>query len=74
MITIAQRLQQLKNVDQIIILEPKKGIVQTGTFKELINKVNLKKLYDAGFNKIWCRKENKHEKQLKNIKKENLFW
>ncbi|EOA07459.1 ABC transporter, permease and ATP-binding component [Mycoplasma yeatsii 13926] len=51
-ITIAHRLSTIKNVDQIIILEPKKGIVQTGTFKELIKQEGqFKKLYDAGFAK-----------------------
>ncbi|MBY7704717.1 ATP-binding cassette domain-containing protein [Vibrio harveyi] len=51
-ITIAHRLSTIKNVDQIIILESKKGIVQTGTFKELIKQEGqFKKLYDAGFAK-----------------------
>ncbi|SYV95948.1 ABC-type multidrug/protein/lipid (MdlB-like) transport system component [Mycoplasma putrefaciens] len=51
-ITIAHRLSTIKNVDQIIVLEPKKGIVQKGKFNELVNTPGqFKKLYDAGFAK-----------------------
>ncbi|ATZ17418.1 ABC transporter ATP-binding protein [Williamsoniiplasma luminosum] len=48
-ITIAHRLSTIKNVDQIIVLGMNKGIVQVGTFEELINKPgHFKNLYEAG--------------------------
>ncbi|WP_031542960.1 ABC transporter ATP-binding protein [Mesoplasma photuris] len=48
-ISIAHRLSTIKNVDQIIVLGPGKGIVQTGTFDELKETPgHFKKLYDAG--------------------------
>ncbi|AUB31400.1 ABC transporter ATP-binding protein [Spiroplasma floricola] len=48
-VTIAHRLSTIKNVDQIIVLAPEKGIAQVGTFSELKNKDgHFKKLYDAG--------------------------
>ncbi|WP_434328442.1 ABC transporter ATP-binding protein [Mycoplasma capricolum subsp. capricolum] len=51
-ITIAHRLSTIRNVDQIIVLAPKKGIIQTGTFKELVKKPGeFKDLYEAGFSK-----------------------
>ncbi|WP_434325591.1 ABC transporter ATP-binding protein [Mycoplasma leachii] len=51
-ITIAHRLSTIRNVDQIIVLAPKKGIIQIGTFKELVKKPGeFKDLYEAGFSK-----------------------
>ena len=48
-ITIAHRLSTIKNVDKIIVLKKDKGIVETGTFKELSSKKGyFKDLYDAG--------------------------
>ncbi len=48
-ITIAHRLSTIKNVDTIIVLKKDKGIVETGTFKELTSKKGyFKDLYDAG--------------------------
>ncbi|ATZ16413.1 ATP-binding cassette subfamily B protein [Entomoplasma freundtii] len=48
-ITIAHRLSTIKNVDQIIVLGMGKGIVQVGTFHELIHEEGVfKRLYDAG--------------------------
>ena len=46
---IAHRLSTIKNVDEILVLEKDKGIVQKGTFENLKN-INgqFKKLYDAG--------------------------
>ena len=37
-IIIAHRLSTIRNVDEILVLEKNKGIVQTGTFQTLINK------------------------------------
>lgn len=51
-ITIAHRLSTIQNVDKIIVLKKDKGIVQTGTFKELKSKKGyFKELYDAGLMK-----------------------
>ncbi|AUF83926.1 ABC transporter ATP-binding protein [Mesoplasma syrphidae] len=51
-ISIAHRLSTIKNVDQIIVLGPQKGIVQIGTFEELkTTPGHFKKLYDAGQSK-----------------------
>ncbi|PPE05233.1 ABC transporter ATP-binding protein [Williamsoniiplasma lucivorax] len=48
-ITIAHRLSTIKNVDQIIVLGMGKGVVQVGTFAELIKKPgHFKNLYEAG--------------------------
>ncbi|AGR42552.1 ABC transporter ATP-binding protein [Spiroplasma diminutum] len=49
-VTIAHRLSTIKNVDEIIVLGANgKGIVQRGTFKELISTDgHFKNLYDAG--------------------------
>nr|WP_281254000.1 ABC transporter ATP-binding protein/permease [Entomoplasma ellychniae] len=49
-VTIAHRLSTIKNVDQIIVLGANgKGILQIGTFEELIEKPGrFKKLYEAG--------------------------
>ncbi|AGR42551.1 ABC transporter ATP-binding protein [Spiroplasma diminutum] len=49
-VTIAHRLSTIKNVDEIIVLGANgKGIVQRGTFDELVNKPgHFKNLYDAG--------------------------
>lgn len=48
-ITIAHRLSTIKNVDLIMVLEPGKGVVQTGTFAELIQTPGrFKALYEAG--------------------------
>ncbi|ATZ21776.1 ABC transporter ATP-binding protein [Mesoplasma tabanidae] len=51
-VTIAHRLSTIKNVDEILVLAPKQGIVQRGTFNEL-KKVpgHFKDLYDAGNSK-----------------------
>lgn len=46
-ISIAHRLSTIKSFDKIFVIEPDQGIVQTGTFDELIKKPGLfKKLYD----------------------------
>ncbi|WP_245576611.1 ABC transporter ATP-binding protein [Mesoplasma seiffertii] len=51
-ISIAHRLSTIKNVDQIIVLGPQKGIVQIGTFEQLkTTPGHFKKLYDAGQSK-----------------------
>jgi ATP-binding cassette subfamily B protein len=51
-ISIAHRLSTIKNADQIIVLGPGKGIVQTGTFNELKSKPgHFKNLYEAGLMK-----------------------
>jgi len=48
-IVIAHRLSTIKNVDQILVLEKDKGIVQIGTFNELKDqKGHFKNLYQAG--------------------------
>ncbi|ATZ21067.1 ABC transporter ATP-binding protein [Mesoplasma coleopterae] len=49
-VTIAHRLSTIKNVDQIIVLGANgKGIVQQGTYDELISTPGrFKKLYEAG--------------------------
>lgn len=48
-ITIAHRLSTIKNADQIIVLGMGKGVVQTGTFAELIHQEgHFKNLYEAG--------------------------
>ncbi len=48
-IVIAHRLSTIKHVDQILVLEKNRGIVQQGTFEELIAKEGrFKKLYLAG--------------------------
>ena len=48
-VTIAHKLSTIKDVDQILVLEPKKGVTQKGTFEELKNKPgHFKKLYEAG--------------------------
>ncbi|WP_027063484.1 ABC transporter ATP-binding protein [Mesoplasma seiffertii] len=49
-VTIAHRLSTIRNVDQIIVLGANgKGIVQQGTFEELVNKPgHFKNLYNAG--------------------------
>ncbi|PPE06806.1 ABC transporter ATP-binding protein [Mesoplasma corruscae] len=51
-VTIAHRLSTIKNVDEILVLAPKEGIVQRGTFNEL-KKIDghFKNLYDAGNSK-----------------------
>ncbi|AVN62549.1 ABC transporter ATP-binding protein [Mesoplasma coleopterae] len=51
-VTIAHRLSTIKNVDEILVLAPKQGIVQRGTFNEL-KKIpgHFKNLYDAGNSK-----------------------
>ena len=48
-IIIAHRLSTIKNVNQILVLEKGKGVIQMGTFSEL-KKVEgrFKKLYEAG--------------------------
>jgi len=51
-ISIAHRLSTIRKADQIIVLGSGKGIVQTGTFKELKTKPgHFKKLYEAGLMK-----------------------
>lgn len=48
-IVIAHRLSTIKNVDQILVLEKNRGLVQTGTFDELkIKEGHFKNLYQAG--------------------------
>ncbi|WP_198146099.1 ABC transporter ATP-binding protein [Spiroplasma helicoides] len=48
-IVIAHRLSTIKNVDQIIVLERKKGIGQIGTFEELKSSPGrFQKLYNYG--------------------------
>jgi len=48
-VTIAHKLSTIKDVDQILVLEPKKGVTQSGTFTELKDKPgHFKKLYEAG--------------------------
>lgn len=48
-ITIAHRLSTIKNSDEIIVLKKGEGIVEVGTFNELINKDGyFKDLYEAG--------------------------
>ncbi|ATG97322.1 ABC transporter ATP-binding protein [Mesoplasma lactucae] len=48
-VTIAHRLSTIKNVDEIFVLEPKKGITQKGTFDELKTQPgHFKELYEAG--------------------------
>ena len=48
-VTIAHKLSTIKDVDQILVLEPKKGVTQIGTFAELKDKPgHFKKLYEAG--------------------------
>ncbi|QGS52122.1 ABC transporter ATP-binding protein [Spiroplasma tabanidicola] len=50
-VIIAHRLTTIKNVDQIFVLAPGKGIVQTGTYDELIKiPGHFKNLHDAGNN------------------------
>ncbi|ATZ18229.1 ABC transporter ATP-binding protein [Mesoplasma melaleucae] len=51
-VTIAHRLSTIKNVDEILVLAPKQGIVQRGSFNEL-KKIpgHFKDLYDAGNSK-----------------------
>ncbi|WP_027063161.1 ABC transporter ATP-binding protein [Mesoplasma seiffertii] len=52
-VTIAHRLSTIKNVDEIIVLGANgTGIVQTGTFEDLIKtEGHFKKLYEAGLMK-----------------------
>ncbi|QHX36563.1 ABC transporter ATP-binding protein [Spiroplasma sp. BIUS-1] len=48
-VIIAHRLSTIKDVDQIFVLAPGKGIVQQGTYKELIKTPGkFKDLHDAG--------------------------
>lgn len=48
-IVIAHRLSTIKNVDQILVLEKNRGLVQTGTFEELkVKEGHFKNLYQAG--------------------------
>ncbi len=48
-IIIAHRLSTIKNVDKIIVLKKDKGIVESGSFKELKDKDGyFKDLYEAG--------------------------
>jgi len=48
-VTIAHKLSTIKNVDEIYVLEPEKGVTQVGTFNELKAKPgHFKKLYEAG--------------------------
>lgn len=48
-IVIAHRLSTIKNVDEILVLEKNRGLVQTGTFEELkIKEGHFKNLYQAG--------------------------
>ncbi|AUM62555.1 ABC transporter ATP-binding protein [Spiroplasma monobiae] len=48
-VIIAHRLSTIKDVDQIFVLAPGKGIVQQGTYKELIKVPGkFKDLHDAG--------------------------
>ncbi|QBQ07917.1 ABC transporter ATP-binding protein [Spiroplasma gladiatoris] len=50
-VIIAHRLTTIKNVDKIYVLSPGKGIVQSGTYKELISiDGHFKNLHDAGVN------------------------
>jgi len=51
-IIIAHRLSTIKDVDTIVVLKGDDGIVETGTFKELISKDGyFQKLYKAGLMK-----------------------
>ncbi|MDQ7982724.1 MAG: ABC transporter ATP-binding protein [Spiroplasma sp.] len=48
-IVIAHRLSTIKNVDQILVLEKDKGLVQIGTFDQLkVQKGHFRNLYQAG--------------------------
>lgn len=48
-IVIAHRLSTIKNVDEILVLEKNRGLVQTGTFEELkVKEGHFKNLYQAG--------------------------
>ncbi|QEH61419.1 ATP-binding cassette, subfamily B, bacterial [Spiroplasma chinense] len=48
-VVIAHRLSTIKNCDQINVLAPGQGVVQTGSFEELKDKPgHFKRLYDAG--------------------------
>ncbi|AOG60639.1 ABC transporter ATP-binding protein [Spiroplasma helicoides] len=48
-VVIAHRLTTIKNVDKIFVISPGQGIVQSGTFNELINQDgHFKRLYEAG--------------------------
>jgi len=48
-VTIAHKLSTIKNVDEIYVLEPEKGVTQVGTFNELKAKPgHFKNLYEAG--------------------------
>ncbi|QGS51741.1 ABC transporter ATP-binding protein [Spiroplasma tabanidicola] len=51
-VSIAHRLSTIKNCDQIIVLAPGQGVVQTGTYDELKKLPgHFKNLYDAGLMK-----------------------
>ncbi|XP_023226484.1 ABC transporter B family member 10-like [Centruroides sculpturatus] len=51
-IIIAHRLSTIQNVDQILVLAHDKGLVQVGTFSELVKKPGyFQKLYQAGLMK-----------------------
>ncbi|AGY41630.1 Lipid A export ATP-binding permease protein MsbA [Mesoplasma florum W37] len=63
-VTIAHRLSTIKNVDEILVLAPKQGIVQRGTFNEL-KKIpgHFKDLYDAGNSKKDGKEVTNNEQQ-----------
>ncbi len=51
-VTIAHRLSTIKDVDQIIVLKKDHGIIEQGTFEELISKSGyFRDLYNAGLMK-----------------------
>ncbi len=51
-IIIAHRLSTIQNVDQILVLAQDKGLVQVGTFNQLVKKPGyFQKLYQAGLMK-----------------------